>query len=299
MTGILCIDKPEGFTSFDVVAKLRGITKTKKIGHGGTLDPMATGVLPVFLGRAAKACDLLPDQDKTYVAAMRLGLTTDTQDRTGTVLTSGAPLPGAKAVREAAASFAGKHLQLPPMYSAVKVGGVRLYDLARRGVEVERAPREVCFHSLALLREDEANGIYEIEVSCSKGAYIRTLCHDIGQKLGCGAVLESLRRTRACGFGIEQCVTLRQAEELMRQGALEERVLPVETAFSGLPRAGLSAGQARRFQNGVRLPLGELSLTGTGRVTVWSDAGVFLGIAEASPEEGLLRMIRLFTLAEN
>ena len=214
--GIICIDKPAEHTSFDVIARVRGILHMeKKVGHAGTLDPMTTGVLPVFLGRATKACDILPVQDKRYRARFQLGVTTDTQDCTGTVLERREVRVSRKELIAAIRSFEGEQMQLPPMYSAIQVGGRRLYDIAREGGTVERTPRPVTFYSIEILiGEDWA----EIDVHCSKGSYIRTLCHDIGEKLGCGAMLTQLRRTMAAGFTEADCLTLEQLTALAGRG---------------------------------------------------------------------------------
>ena len=213
LTGILCINKPQDFTSFDVIAKLRGISGTRKIGHSGTLDPMATGVLPIFFGSAAKACDLLPNSDKRYTAGVRFGLTSDTQDIWGSI-TGENPAPLSREDLEAALPrFTGTISQLPPMYSAVQVNGQRLYDLARKGVEVERTPREITIYKLDLLSYDPEKREALLDVSCSKGTYIRTLCHDLGQFLGMGAVMSSLIRTEAAGFTLSDCVTLEDAQK--------------------------------------------------------------------------------------
>lgn len=289
--GILLIDKPQGFTSFDVIAKLRGITKTKKIGHSGTLDPMATGVLPVFFGRAAKAVDLLPRDDKRYLAQIRLGVSTDTQDMTGQILTRRPVTVTPEEVIMAAGEFWGEIMQVPPMYSALKVNGQKLCDLARKGVEVERRPRPVTIHAITCkpLEPD----LFELDVHCSKGTYIRTLAADLGEKLGCGAALSALRRTMAAGFTLENCVTMEEAQAL--GSALQTRLLPVETAFADLPRAMLTAKQARLFQNGVRLDAARVNAAGEGRMAVYSGAD-FLGIARLG--DGELRMEKLFRLAE-
>lgn len=289
--GILLIDKPQGFTSFDVIAKLRGITKTKKIGHSGTLDPMATGVLPVFFGRGAKAVDLLPRDDKRYLAQIRLGVTTDTQDMTGRVFTRRPVTATPEQVMKAAEAFSGEIMQVPPMYSALKVNGQKLCDLARKGVEVERKPRPVTIHAIACkyLEPD----LYELDVHCSKGTYIRTLAADLGEKLGCGAALSALRRTMAAGFTLENCVTMEEAQALGPD--LHTRLLPVETAFTALPRAMLTMKQAHLFQNGVRLDAARVKASGQGRVAVYS-SGDFLGIACLTDVE--LRMEKLFKLAE-
>lgn len=298
MTGILCVHKPEGPTSFDVVARVRRMTGIRRVGHGGTLDPMATGVLPVFVGRATKLCDILPEQDKGYRAAFRLGLTTDTQDITGEVLSQSAVRCGKAEVLGLLPRFLGEQDQVPPMYSAVKVGGKKLYQLARQGREVERPPRRVSIRSITLEEADEAGGEYTLQVHCSKGTYIRTLCHDLGQALGCGAVLISLCRTHACGFALADCVTLAEASMLAEAGALTEKLLPCEIVFRDRPRLDLSDEEARRLRNGVRLDLERLSLRGDeGQVAVFS-GGRFLGTALTWQVEGQLRLQKLFRLEE-
>lgn len=303
LNGILCIDKPQGFTSFDVVAKLRGIAKTRRIGHAGTLDPMATGVLPLFLGRATKACDLLPDQDKRYTATFRLGLETDTLDITGTVLAERPVEAGETQVREAASRFTGEILQVPPMYSALKVGGKKLCDLARQGVEVEREARPVCIHRLEFLGCDPAAQTYTIDVSCSKGTYIRTLVADIGRVLGCGAVLTALRRTEAAGYTLGGCVTLEEVQRCADADRLPSLLRPISSAFVGLAQVRLSKAQDRLFRNGVRLDTARLAFFegGTaldrvpeGNLSVYSSEGVFLGIARVA--DGELRLVKLFVL---
>lgn len=295
LNGILCIDKPQDFTSFDVVAKMRGIAKTKKIGHAGTLDPMATGVLPLFFGRATKACDLLPRQDKAYRASFRLGQTTDTQDCTGTLLETRPVKAGKKEVEEALAAFRGEIQQIPPMYSAIKMDGKRLYELARQGIQVERKPRPVTIHQLELTGAEKSSHTYTIEVHCSKGTYIRSLVADIGEALGCGAVMTALRRTMAAGFTLESCITLEQAQELAGEGDLEQQLLPVERGFESLPKVFLSAGQTRLFRNGVRLDLDRISCPiSEGQTAVYGPESQFLGLA--SPTEGQLKLVKLFAL---
>lgn len=296
LNGILCIDKPEGFTSFDVVAKLRGIAGTRRVGHAGTLDPMATGVLPLFFGRATKACDILPRQDKRYLADFKLGVTTDTQDSTGRVLRERDPSEVTEArVREAAARFTGEILQVPPMYSALRVEGKRLYELARQGVEVERKARPVTIRSLEVLSWDGAAHTCRIDVHCSKGTYIRTLVADIGEALGCGAVMTGLRRTMAAGFTLTDCVTIEEAGGLAREGRFGGALLPVGAAFAGLPRARLGEKQAKMFLNGVRLDPARVACPrGEGPFAVYLGEGPFLGIAEV--KNGEFRMVKLFTL---
>ena len=293
LSGILLIDKPEGFTSFDVVAKVRGIARTRKVGHGGTLDPMATGVLPLFLGAATKACDILPDQTKAYEAWFRLGQTTDTQDCTGKVLSEREVSCTAAQVEEALSRFRGDFLQTPPMYSAIWVQGRRLYDLAREGVEVERQSRPVTVHELRLLEAREENHLYKIYVSCSKGTYVRTICHDVGQALGCGAVMTGLRRVISSGYRVEDAITIEQAQQMADADTLREKVLPVETAFTAYEKIRLTEKNARLFQNGVRLSSSRVGCSGIkGDFCVFGPDGQFLGLG--CEEQGELRIRKLF-----
>lgn len=295
LNGILCVDKPQDFTSFDVVAKLRGITRQKKIGHAGTLDPMATGVLPVFFGAATKACDLLPQDDKRYRVSFRFGLSTDTQDIWGKPLTT-SDAPVSRAQLEAALEgFRGALLQLPPMYSAVSVNGQRLYDLARQGIQVERQPRPITVHQLTLLDYDETARSGEAEVHCSKGTYIRTLCHDIGQQLGAGGVMTGLRRMEAAGFGQGDCLTLPEIAALAGEGKLAQRLLPVERLFQVHPPCRLNPVQTRMFLNGVRLDLNRLAdRPPAGRCRVYGSDGAFLGLADCDPQRAELRLKKFF-----
>lgn len=299
--GILLIDKPQGYTSFDVVARMRGMLSTRKVGHAGTLDPMATGVLPIFVGRGTKCCDILPNQDKRYRASFRLGTVTDTQDITGRVIEEKQVTASQEDVEKALESFRGKIQQIPPMYSAVQVNGRRLYDLARQGIEVERKPREIEIYEMALL-ENEAEHTYTIDVHCSKGTYIRTICHDIGQLLGCGAVMTRLRRTMASGFLLEECVTLEQANALAGTGELYSRLIPVEEAFRSLPAILLGADQARMFRNGVRLDAGRCRITTQSpenRYRVLGPENHFLGTAHIASETQALICDKLFATEEN
>lgn len=291
------IDKPSGFTSFDVIAKLRGIAKTRKIGHSGTLDPMATGVLPLFFGGATKACDSLPCQDKRYRAQFRLGLTTDTQDITGTVQSESPVHVTAAEVEQVLAGFRGEIWQLPPMYSAVQVNGRRLYDIAREGGTVEREKRKITIYEANLLEVDEREHRYVLDVSCSKGTYIRTLCHDIGEALGCGAVLTALCRTEACGFHLCDCITLEQAQQEADADRLHERLQPVESAFAALPRVVLDSRRTKLFRDGVRLDLARNKLPKLdGGYTVFSEGGQFLGLAHNNYETNELNADKLFAL---
>ena len=258
VNGLLLIDKPTDFTSFDVCAVVRGMLRTKKVGHSGTLDPMATGVLPILVGSATRALDLIPSHDKTYVAGFRLGVTTDTLDITGKVLSEQHADVPEQPLRDVLHSFTGDIMQVPPMYSAVSVGGKKLYDLAREGVEVEREARHVTVYALTLDRYDRETAEGVITVSCSKGTYIRTLIDDVGRALGCGAVLTSLRRTEASGFTVEQCMTLSQAQAYKDTDQLAEQLLPVDTVFACYPALYIADTQAVRFNNGAGLALERL-----------------------------------------
>ena len=300
MNGIICIDKPQGFTSFDVVAKLRGITKIRRIGHAGTLDPMATGVLPVFIGRATKACDMLPDSDKEYEAEFRLGVVTDTQDSTGEVLSRSESRVAESDLRAAVDSFLGKQLQVPPMYSAVKVDGKRLYDLARQGIEVERKPREIEIYKIELLSFDEGSQCGKLLISCSKGTYIRTICHDLGQKLGCGAVMTALRRTRAAGFSLSDCITIEEAQKLSDPDVLEKSIRPIDRVFSFMDSLELNQKKALAFLNGVKLDADRLDYIGDGKSIAVFCGGRFLATAYISDENGkrVLRCHKQFRTKE-
>ena len=262
MNGIIVMDKPEGFTSFDVVALMRGVCHERKIGHTGTLDPMATGVLPLLLGCATRAAALLEDTDKEYEAGFRLGFSTDTQDSTGKVTARSEEKADRLQMEEILGRFRGEILQTPPMYSAVSVHGERLYKLARQGIEVEREKRPVCIARLELTGFDGETQEGKLFIRCSKGTYIRTLCADIGEALGTYGVMTSLRRTRAAGFTLADAVTMDAARELSAQGRLEERLLPVETLFRSYPGLTVTDPQARRFSNGGELDLERTSMRG-------------------------------------
>lgn len=251
--GILNVHKEQGFTSHDVVAKLRGILKQKKIGHTGTLDPDATGVLPVCLGRATKVCEYLTDRSKMYTARVRLGVVTDTQDLTGQVLEEHAVRVTREELEKAVSAFTGEIWQTPPMYSAVKVNGKRLYELARQGVEVERKKRRITVYSCAVSDFTEEDQTFTMEVHCSKGTYIRTLCHDIGERLGCGAAMASLVRTQSGMFSLEGALTLAQIEQKVQEGTLEEAILPIDAIFEEYPAVVVSQQGLRFLQNGNAL----------------------------------------------
>lgn len=248
LNGIIIIDKEPDFTSADVVAKMRGICGQKKVGHTGTLDPAATGVLPVCLGSGTKLCELLTDKDKEYVAELLLGVETDTQDTTGRVLAERSVEASEAEVRAVCMSFLGGYSQVPPMYSALKVNGKRLYELAREGREVERRARPVVIREMEIL--ELSLPVVKMRVVCTRGTYIRTLCADIGEKLGCGGTMQSLRRTRVGMFGLEHAVTLGQLQELKDTGRLSEAVRPVESCFPDCPVLHVSEDAARFLENG-------------------------------------------------
>ena len=283
--GILVIDKPADWTSHDVVAKLRGILHVRRIGHAGTLDPMATGVLPVFVGRATRAVEFAAEREKEYIAGLRLGTVTDTQDITGSVLETRPVSLGRGDVERVLDRFRGQLLQVPPMYSAVKRNGRKLYELARRGEEVEREPRPISVYELELL-EQSTETDYVLRVLCSKGTYVRTLCHDIGQALGCGGTLYSLRRTKAAGFDLAQSLTLEQVAGAEEPAAL---LLPVESYFDRYPPLLLpDPASEQRVRNGNSLDLnGE-----DGVYRVYGPEGAFLALSRL--ESGRLVTIKSF-----
>ena len=249
--GIIVIHKEKGFTSHDVVAKLRGILHMKKIGHTGTLDPDATGVLPVALGKGTKLVDLLTDKEKTYEAVLHLGIDTDTQDMSGTVLEERPVNVTEEEVRKVLKSFVGEQLQVPPMYSALKVNGKKLYELAREGKTVERKARPVCFYEIEPLEFHLP--LVKIRVTCSKGTYIRTLCHDIGEKLGCGGCMEELLRTRSGNFVWEDSMTLAQVEEAVRNGTIGDRVISIGQVLKDYPEIFCTREGDRLLENGNAL----------------------------------------------
>lgn len=249
--GFINIYKEQGFTSFDVVAKLRGILKQKKIGHTGTLDPMAEGVLLVCLGSATKMCDLLTEKNKTYTCTMLLGKTSDTEDVTGVMTDVTDVYPDEKTVRAAVMSFVGDYMQIPPMYSAIKVNGKKLYELARAGQVIEREPRPVTIHSINIQSVELPRVTFD--VSCSKGTYIRSLCRDIGEKLGCGAVMEKLVRTEVKGFTIEESLTLDAVEMARDDGTLMQHVLTTDKLMPDIPELHISAKGEKLLANGNKL----------------------------------------------
>jgi len=286
LSGILVIDKPADWTSHDVVGKLRGLFNLKRIGHAGTLDPMATGVLVVFVGRATRAVQFAEADEKEYEAGLRLGLETDTQDIWGETLRQTGRGVTPEALEAVLPQFRGAISQIPPMYSAIKRQGKKLYELARRGETVEREPRPVYIHRLELF--DGAGQDYRLAVTCSKGTYIRTLCHDIGQALETGGVMSALRRTRSGRFSLTDAVTLSDVEASDNRAAL---LLPVETLFMDHPRLELAADLESRHRNGQAIQTG----AAPGIYRVYSGStGAFLSLGQVAEENGLLKAIKSF-----
>ena len=298
--GILNVYKEKGFTSHDVVAKLRGICKMKKIGHTGTLDPEADGVLPVCFGSGTKLCDMLTDWDKEYIAVLRLGVVTDTQDMTGQVLsrcevekTEGLT---EEQVRDVVMGFVGGYDQIPPMYSAIKVGGRKLYELARAGKEIERGPRTVQIREIEILDIDLP--LVRLRVVCSKGTYIRTLCHDIGEKLKCGGAMESLTRTRVGIFGIEDALTLKEIEHLRDDNKITTVIIPPDAVFGKVRAVTVNEKGRKMVQNGNRLTAAQLAVpvqfTDKEQIRVYDSEGKFYGIYDYHKAERTLKPVKMF-----
>ncbi len=283
MNGIVIVDKPAGWTSQDVTARLRRVFGTRRIGHGGTLDPMATGVLPVFVGRATRGVEFFEHAEKTYETVLRLGITTDTEDITGTVLTERDAFVTGEMLEAVLAQFRGEILQVPPMYSALKVNGQKLCDLARKGKEVERKPRPITIYELTLLGM-EAEGI-RLRVRCSKGTYIRTLCKDIGEALGCGGCMASLRRVQAGSYTLQEAVPL---QTLLDTESPEQFLRPVDTLFSHHSAITLTPKQELRCRNGNSFSI----QTADGTYRAYSQTGEFLMLAQV--EGGIMSTIKSF-----
>ena len=286
MNGILLIDKQPDWTSNDVVAKLKGILHQRRIGHSGTLDPMATGLLVVFVGRATRAVEFAEGHDKRYIAGLRLGITTDTQDITGTVLEEKDVIVTREELEQALAGFRGETQQIPPMYSAIKHDGRRLYDIARKGGEVERKPRAITIHEIQVIGQQD--GDWLLDVRCSKGTYVRTLCHDLGQALGCGGCMSSLRRVEAGRFSVDQAVTLFQVQQMADVGRVEELLLPVDSLFQEYPRCTASASQEKKIRCGNQVKTG---LAG-GDYRVYTESGEFLMLGRV--EDGKMKTVKSF-----
>lgn len=283
MDGIVIVDKPQGWTSQDVTARLRRVFGTRRIGHGGTLDPMATGVLPVFVGRATRAVEFFEHAEKTYETVLRFGITTDTEDMTGTVLTEENVSFTEEQLQETLAAFRGEILQVPPMYSALKVNGQKLCDLARKGKTVERQPRPITIHELTLVERGE--NTLRLRVRCSKGTYIRTLCKDIGEKLGCGGCMESLRRVAAGEYTVDEALPL---QTLLDTEEPEKYLRDVDTMFRNYPAVTLTANQETRCRNGNAF---SVSLA-PGTYRAYSQGGEFLMLAKV--DGGVMSTIKSF-----
>ena len=294
-SGIINVYKEKGFTSFDVVAKLRGILKTKKIGHTGTLDPDAEGVLPVCIGRATKVCDILTEKDKVYEAVMLLGVETDTQDTSGEVLKELPVEVSEEAVKEAVLSFVGEYAQIPPMYSALKVNGKKLYELAREGKTVERKARNVQIFSIEILEVSLPR--VRMSVHCSKGTYIRTLCHDIGQKLGCGGCMESLLRTKVGIFTLKDALKLSEIDTLAKAALVEERIIAVDDLFDEYQKVWIKQNFDVVVHNGNRIEKRMLETKlpeNKERLRVYDSEGVFIGIYEYVPDRKDYKPVKMF-----
>ena len=286
LNGIILVDKPSDWTSHDVVGKLRGILHERRIGHSGTLDPMATGLLVVFVGRATRAVEFAEADSKEYIAGLRLGISTDTQDITGNTLKISNTVPPRTELEQALGAFKGEISQIPPMYSAIKVGGKKLYELARRGESVDRKPRRVTIDKLEVV--DENDGDYIFDVVCSKGTYIRTLCNDIGDALGCGGCMSSLRRVKASAFSIEQAHTIDEVQAAADNGKLDEVLIPVEKLFTAFPTLTVSDAADKKLRNGNIIKLDAPN----GIYSVYSETGGFLLLGEVADNK--LKTIKSF-----
>ncbi len=284
--GILIVDKPQDWTSMDICAKLRGVFQEKRIGHAGTLDPMATGVLPVFVGRATRAVEFAAQSSKEYIAGLQLGVITNTQDLTGEVSERRPVTVGREELSALLPRFTGELEQIPPMYSAVKIKGKKLYELARKGQEVERAARNITIHQLELLEDEPSAHTYLLRILCSKGTYVRTLCHDMGQALGCGGAMASLRRTMACGFSLQDAHPL---EEVISHPDPSSLLLPVDRLFADRPSLRLREQGTRKVRNGVPLSTPKLK---EGEYRVYGESGEFLALSRC--KNGKLTTVKSF-----
>ena len=322
--GVINVYKEPGYTSHDVVARLRGITKQKKIGHTGTLDPDAEGVLPVCMGAATRICDMLTDEVKEYEADVLVGVVTDTQDMSGIVLEEHREETDAlteEVVMKAVMDFVGEIEQIPPMYSAIKQNGKKLYELARQGIEVERKPRRITIHEIEILNMDLPE--LTMRVRCSKGTYIRTLCHDIGTKLGCGAAMKHLTRTQVGGFRVEDAVKIDRIEQLEHDGSIDEILVSLPEVFFDLQTGVVNASGAKKAENGNMLTVSDirvltglnqhdslhnkgisdsdsdkrnnkLALSDNEEIKVMREDGFFYGIYRYGVKDGVLRPVKMF-----
>ena len=286
MNGIILIDKPQGWTSHDVVGKLRGILHERRIGHSGTLDPLATGLLVVFIGRATRAVEFAEADRKEYIAGLRLGMNTDTQDITGRIISKETDIPDEPEVRIAIERFRGELEQIPPMYSAVKIGGKKLYELARKGESIERKPRHITIFGLEITSRSDND--YILDVVCSKGTYIRTLCHDIGAALGCGGCMSSLRRTKSGVFSVDNAYTIAEIQEAADRGEEEKLLLPIDTLFAGHTKLSVDADSEKKLKNGCIIN----TSSPDGRFRVYSEDGEFLLLGDV--KDGVMKTVKNF-----
>ncbi len=298
MNGIINIYKEKGFTSHDVVAKLRGILRQRKIGHTGTLDPDAEGVLPVCLGKATKLCDFLTDKEKEYRSVLHLGIDTDTQDITGAVLEKRSVDISEEEIKQVIMSFIGSYDQIPPMYSAIKVNGKKLYELAREGKTIERQPRPVTIHNIVI--EEISLPFITMRVKCSKGTYIRTLCHDIGEKAGCLGCMESLVRTQSGNFKIEGSLKLSQVESLRDEGTLEEYIQSIDSIFTEYPRATVRPEFEKMLHNGNAMYLEQLAseceedVLKEQEIRIYDTSDIFIGIYRYNSKSRQFQPVKVF-----
>ena len=286
MNGIILIDKPQGWTSHDVVGKLRGILHERRIGHSGTLDPLATGLLVVFIGRATRAVEFAEADRKEYIAGLRLGMSTDAQGITGRIISKETDIPDEPEVRIAIERFRGELEQIPPMYSAVKIGGKKLYELARKGESIERKPRHITIFGLEITGRSDND--YILDVVCSKGTYIRTLCHDIGAALGCGGCMSSLRRTKSGVFSVDNAYTIAEIQEAADRGEEEKLLLPIDTLFAGYTKLSVDADSEKKLKNGCIIN----TSSPDGRFRVYSEDGEFLLLGDV--KDGVMKTVKNF-----
>lgn len=293
MNGVINVLKPTGMTSFDVVAYLRRILKIKKVGHTGTLDPCAAGVLPVCLGKATKAVEFLIDKDKIYRTGLKLGISTDTQDATGKIIKESPVDVSKDEIERAIMSYVGKYSQVPPMYSAIKVNGKKLYDIAREGKVIDRKPREVEIYSIDIIQIKKDSVIFDVE--CSKGTYIRTLCDDIGNKLGCGGHMSFLLRKKAGVFDLSTTLTLEEIRELAAQGTLQEKIIPVDEIFKDYDKIVLNLKDTKKFTNGAKIKISdEFKKKKNLRVYGWDGKFLAFGQVIKFNEDILLKSRKMF-----
>lgn len=298
MNGIINVYKEKGFTSHDVVAKLRGILKQKKIGHTGTLDPEAEGVLPICIGKGTKVCSLLTDKDKVYRAIVRFGVVTDTQDMTGSILQTQEVSFSKEELETEVSTFLGKQKQIPPMYSALKVDGKRLYELAREGKEIERKARDIEVFSIHLISYQPLQMEGVIEVHCSKGTYIRTICHDLGEKLGCGAAMKELIRLKVGNFNIEKAKKLEEIERAEKEGRLDEIIMPVDSVFQNFSKGIILPEAEKYLSNGNVLLYEQVQVESPivqgDQIRIYTSKGKFAAIYKLLSEELGYKVVKMF-----